>query len=71
MSYAEDNGYDVYDDWSKASVKELRENLWKTKEGKIIMIKDLDNKHLFNAYIKSGNETLFKEMVYRLFERQI
>ena len=74
MSYAEDNGYDGYDldeaDWSKSSVKELRENLWQTKEGKKIMVKDLDNNHLFNAYMKTGNETLFKEMVIRLFEKE-
>ena len=74
MSYAEDNGYDGYDlgeaDWSKATVKELRETLWITKESKKIMIKDLDNNHLFNAYMKTGNKTLFKEMVIRLFEKE-
>jgi predicted transcriptional regulator len=71
MSYAEENGYDIGEgDWSKSSVKELRENLWITKEGEKIMIKNLDNRHLFNAYMKSGNETLFKEMVIRLFEKQ-
>ena len=74
MSYAEDNGYDGYDlgeaDFPYPSVKELRETLWQTKEGKKIMVKHLDNNHLFNAYMKSGDETLFKEMVIRLFEME-
>ena len=74
MSYAEDMGYDGYDvgegDWSKPSVKELRETLWITKDHKKIMVKELDNNHLFNAYMKLGHEILFKEMVIRLFEKE-
>ena len=50
---------------------EIQENFWKTKNGREIMIKDLADKHLLNAYKISGREDLFAEMVVRLFELKI
>jgi hypothetical protein len=76
MSWAEDEGYDAYDgdDYLgivgiKQSPKSDRiEATWATKDNRILKVTTMDDNHLFNAYMMSGKESLFKEMVYRLFE---
>jgi hypothetical protein len=50
---------------------EIQENIWVTKDGRHIMIKDMNDKHLLNAYKVSGREDLFAEMVVRLFESRV
>jgi hypothetical protein len=49
----------------------FRSNTWKTKDGRQLLIKDMDDAHLCNAYKQSGRADLFKEMVLRLFEERI
>lgn len=79
MSYAEDEGYDAYDgsDYlgfvglKKKPKHERDEQTWIMKNGIQLLVKNMDDKHLFNAYMMSGADYLFKEMVYRSFERLI
>ena len=49
----------------------FRTDVWTTKDGREIAIKDMDDRHLFNAYRHSQDELLFREMVLRLFENRI
>jgi len=65
--------YDEYDidrelDNGWVNHAEIRENDWVTKDGTVMMIKDMTDSHLLNAYKMSGQEDLFAEMVVRLFE---
>ena len=56
-------------------IKEARANfrteIWMTKDGREIAIRDMDNRHLFNAYRYSQDSLLFREMVLRLFENKL
>jgi len=36
-----------------------------------MLIKDMDDSHLFNTYMKIGGKDYFKEMVIRLFEERL
>jgi hypothetical protein len=51
--------------------QDFRSNTWRTKDGRSIPLKDMDDAHLCNAYKHSGRTDLFKEMVVRLFETRI
>ena len=50
---------------------DFRDEVWVTKDQKKIVICEMEDRHLFNAWRRSGDERLFKEMVVRLFEQQI
>lgn len=67
--------YDVYEPMYhevKTSPKDKRgQEVWTTKDGRCLKIVDMENDHLFNAYMMSGKQKLFNEMVYRLFEAKI
>jgi hypothetical protein len=56
-------------------VQEARNNfrteVWTTKNGQEIPIKDMEDSHVFNAYRHSQDSLLFREMVLRLFEDKI
>ena len=49
----------------------FRAEIWTTKDGREIAIKDMDDRHLFNAYRHSQEKLLFREMVLRLFEAKL
>ena len=50
---------------------DFRTEAWTTKEGRRIPIRDMGDSHLFNAYKRSQDNLLFREMVLRLFEEKL
>jgi hypothetical protein len=64
MSWAEDEGYDGYD---VEDFWDREPGWWRTRDGRQILISEMDDKHLLNAYKRTGTEELFQEMVLRLF----
>jgi hypothetical protein len=56
---------------SLKSHQNFRNNIWRTKNGQELAIKNMSDSHLLNAYKQSGQSNLFKEMVIRLFETKI
>jgi len=65
--------YSGYDDDDNGCLNhaEIRDIDWVTKSGAKVMIKDMTDTHLLNAYKLSGDEYLFAEMVVRLFEAKL
>ena len=55
--------------------REARRNfwteVWTTKDGKEIPVRDMEDSHLLNAYRQSQYQPLLREMVLRLFETRI
>jgi hypothetical protein len=51
--------------------RNFRTEMWTTKDGRKIAIKDMEDSHLFNAYKHSQSGLLFREMVLRLFEERM
>ena len=51
--------------------RNFRLQTWETRSGNKLQICNMEDSHLLNAYKLSGNNSLFKEMVVRLFEAKI
>lgn len=51
--------------------EDFREDVWRTKNGGSVKIKDMTDEHLFNAYLSTKRGVLFKEMVVRLFDQRV
>ena len=64
-SYAEQ----IWED--REARRNFRTEVWRTKDGREIAIRDMDDSHLLNAYRHSQSGLLFREMVLRLFEERM
>jgi hypothetical protein len=51
--------------------RNFRAETWTTKDGRNIAIKDMEDRHVLNAYRHSQSGLLFREMVLRLFEERL
>jgi len=65
------DGYDEDFENGWVNHAEIRETDWVTRDGSVVMIQDMVDSHLLNAYKLTGDENLFAEMVVRLFETRV
>jgi hypothetical protein len=72
MSMSEDYDYLIDEtDFKYYSHNDIRTDEWTMKNKSTIAIGSMIDSHLLNAYKKTGDKRLFKEMVVRLFEQRV
>ena len=71
------NILDLYDDGVKNYIEDDYDNnleddydIWITKDGRKIPIRNMSHSHLYNAYKKTNQPVLLREMTLRLFHKQ-
>ncbi len=67
------DNYDCHDWYANDTdpFETVRKREWITKARDRVRICDMTDKHLLNAFNLTNDETLFSEMVWRLFEQRI
>ncbi len=65
--------FDHYDCYANDTdpFETVRQREWVTKTGSGVRICDMTDNHLLNAFNLTRDETLFQEMVWRLFKQHI
>jgi hypothetical protein len=63
-----DGWYDDDDYGPQNRFDQFRDDMWQTKDGKEIAIRDMSNSHLMAAFRMFGDERLRDEMLIRMFE---
>ena len=75
MSFSDDRAGDIALAEEARARRDARLNfrteMWTTKDGRRVAVRDMDDSHLFNAYKHSQSGLLFREMVLRLFEDRL
>ena len=75
MSEHDDRAGDIalaQEAWGRREARaNFRTEVWTTKDGRRIAVRDMEDSHLFNAYKHSQSGLLFREMVLRLFEARL
>lgn len=70
MSMSEDYDFLIHET-EYYNHNDIRTDDWTMRNGSTVAIGSMIDSHLLNAYKKTGDERLFKEMVVRLFEQRV
>jgi hypothetical protein len=72
MSWAEEQAIDIGPpNWFEEIVPSMGGIIWTTKDGKELKISEMTDDHLYYAYRKFDDKRLAREMLLRLFKKQI
>jgi len=73
MSWAEEQAIDIGPPNRFGEFFPTREssNIWATKDGRRLKISEMTDEHLYNAYKKFNAETLAREILLRLFKKEV
>ena len=72
MSWAEEQAIDIGPpNWFEEIVPSMGGIIWTTKGDKKIMVSEMTDLHLYNAYKKFDDERLAREMLLRLFKKEV